>query len=370
MGIGSAGRQRTTAPIAPRPLRRRIRGGLWALLATLLVAATVSGLGATLLLAQAAGPGQVANEFCQDLQGQQYVLAASLLSKTLRARGGTAAFDAAMRALDGAEGPVVACGADMRTLTSAWVVITRAKLGQLTGLLQLRQESGSWVIAGLATSLLGVSFGALRTTLNFCASLQASDYTTIYGLLAPSARGTLTGVQYAEQARQHDMIDGVAISCVLASIGQNNTDAAVQVTLTITRVRLAARTGALALAMQSGAWHITSVDNALQGTDLGPLLVGVRFCGDLVHGQDAAAYALTSTDYQARVSPARFHALFGALPSHWIGCTPELATYAVGSTTATYAATLVAAGGGAGQALRLAFTWVESAWWVGGVTLT
>jgi hypothetical protein len=261
------GRRRTTAPIATHPLRQRLRGGVWLLIPLVLVAATVSGLGASLLMAQAAAPSQVATEFCQDLRAQNPALAASLLSSGLRAGAGRAAFGAAMRALNGAEGPVVACAAASRTTTNARasvsLAITRAKLGQLTGVLGLRQENGSWVIAALPTSLLGVSYHALLTTLSYCADLQAGDYTSIYALLAPSARAGMTETEYADQAQARDAKDGLAVSCVLASVGQNDTDAAAQLALTITRARAAARTGTLTLTLQTGAWRITGVDAAL-----------------------------------------------------------------------------------------------------------
>jgi hypothetical protein len=350
---------------------------VWFVLAALLILATISGLGATYLLAQAASPAQVASQLCDDLSAQRYDAAAYLLSTPLRAADGQVTFVSAMTALDGAEGPVMACHEGKTSAGAGGSVdvplaITRGKLGDLAGTLRLEQENGSWLVTSLPTSLLGVDKSALQVTLAYCSDLRAGDYQATYALLAPQARAGLSATGYAERARTQDIVDGVTRSCALAAVGQNNTDAATQLTITLTRAQLAARTGVITLSVTAGAWHITSVDSALQGTDLGPLSVGESFCSALARGVLGDAYALTNADYQQRVPLPQFAALLARPGARLGGCLPDLTTYHVAGTTATYTVAVTYLGSSpseqATQPLRLSFDWETSGWRISDVT--
>jgi hypothetical protein len=341
---------RPTARVATIPLRHRARRwGTWPLLTGILIVLTLSGLGATYLLAQAAGPEQVVTQLCDDLRAQRYADATRLLTSDLR----TPDVVSALSALDTAEGPVLACrqeasGGKAPLLgqdTGIGVTLTRGNLGDLRGTIHLHRADDGWQVASLDAGLLGAPLGAVRATLAYCAALRTGDYTTAYSLLAPGAAqamGAESGAAYAELARAEDMAAGVAQSCALAAVGQGNTESAARLTVTITRVRAGARTGTLALAALGGGWRITALDDALQGGDLGPLATGQRLCADLTRGDLTSAYALFSAAYQQGVAESAFADLFAHHGAHWTGCVPDLTTYTLTGATATYTVTLTA----------------------------
>jgi hypothetical protein len=366
---------RPTGRVVTIPLRRRARRwGTWPLLAGILIVLTLSGLGATYLLAQAAGPEQVVTELCDDLRAQRYADVATLLTGDLRAPDAMLA----LAALDTAEGPVVACQQDTRggqvavtgETASMGATLTRAKLGDLRGAIHLRRGADGWRVDGLDAALLGAPLGAVRATLAYCAALRSGDYAAAYGLLTPDAAramGAENSAAFAEMARAEDMVAGVAQSCALAAVGQGNTERAAHLTLSVTRGRVGTRTGTLTLAALGSGWRITALDAALQGGDLGPLAAGQRLCAALARGNLADAYALFSAEYQRRVPVAAFAPLVARHGAHWTGCVPDLATYAISGAAASYTATFTALGATPGTHVsapaRLSFTLAGDGAW-------
>src|SRR5262249_31570597 len=158
---------------------------------------------------------------------------------------------------------------------------------------------GNWKVDGLDTSLLGANLASLQETQTFCTALTNKDYTSAYSQLGSVAQGQLTSEQFAAQAALHDQIDGPVTGCTLVAVGSSNTYTTTSLTVSVTRATLGARSGAVTLDIENGAWKVASVELALLGSDLGPLQVGQQFCTALQAGQFSVAYGLLSSSFQA-----------------------------------------------------------------------
>jgi hypothetical protein len=192
-------------------------------------------------------------------------------------------------------------------------------------------------VDGLDTSLLGANLASLQETVTFCTALAAKDYSSAYSQLGSVAQGQLTAIQFTAQGTLHDQIDGPVTGCTLVALGSGNDDTTTSLTVSVTRATLGARTGNVTLDVENGAWKVAKVDLALLGTDLGPLLVGQQFCTALQAGQYTTAFGLLSSAAQAGHKPDEL-----APPSglSYVGCEPDLTTYKVSTSSASFNASL------------------------------
>ncbi|HEX6122773.1 MAG TPA: hypothetical protein VFY89_06420, partial [Ktedonobacterales bacterium] len=282
-----------------------------------------------------------AAQFCGNLKAQNYDSAYSMLSSKLRGQYTSAQYRAASAQLDAAEGRVTACGTASGSgsynyslggsKAAVTAAITREKLGALRGGVHLVNEAGGWKVDALDTSLLGVHLGALGTLDAFCANLTGQNYTVVYGLLGSSLQSALQQDDFIAQAKIHDEVDGKVTTCTLTAVTPgSNTDTAAAVRVAITRSKLGVAAGDVALRVESGDWKVTQLETALQGSDLEPLLTGIRFCNSIVAGAWQDAYALLSSHAQQEVPLAKFKSTdYFGLPSgiKYVSCTPNLDTY-------------------------------------------
>ena len=343
----------------------------------------LGGGGGAYAFLQYIAPATTAGLFCGYLKVQSYPQAYTLFSANLKSQLTQDQFTQSATALDKAEGAITACTAATTgnaynyslgsSTAQATMILTRATAGDLQGAIHLKKENGAWTVDGLDTGLLGVNLGALQATVAYCAALQSQNYTAAYALLGSAPRHGLAQADFTQAAQAHDQIDGTVSACGLAALGQPNTDANANLVVSITRGKLGAKQGALGLDVEQGAWKIGSVATALQGTDAGPLLVGTRFCADLVSGNFADAYSLLSPREQSFGTEAQFASDFTlAAPLKWAGCTPDFSTYKVSGSSASYTTGFKvvdsATGASASVNFSMAFVQVGGSWKVNNLT--
>ncbi|HEX6817777.1 MAG TPA: hypothetical protein VF120_05335 [Ktedonobacterales bacterium] len=350
MGYDPYAQTVATASPPDAPKKRSLKW-LWITLAVVAALLIVGGGGAIFALVQYAQPAAAAGTFCGDLKAQNYTAAYNMLSAKMQAAYNSTAFAQGNAALDAAEGKVTACGAasgssayqyslggSTATLTAT---LTREKQGSLQGGVHLVNQSG-WKVDGLDTSLLGINLGALQTLGSYCAAMESQNYSTAYGFLGGTLASDAGSADiFAEIAQLQDQVDGKVTGCAITAIPAGNTDTSTTVTATLTRSTLGAKSGNITLTATNGTWKITQVADALQGTDLGPLVTGSIFGLALVGGDFADAYKLLTPELQAQFTQTQFQQLF-ALPAgyKYVAATPDLSTYKVTSTSASYAGTV------------------------------
>lgn len=367
-------------PVAmPAPKRRGL--ARWLPITVAVVVLLLGGVGTGLGLWLYSQPAAAASQFCQSLQAQNYGSAYGELSAALQGRYTSAQFRAAATALDGAEGKVTACaqaqGSDAYSYrlgdstASFAAALTREKFGHLQGVVQLVSVNGAWKIAALDTSLLGANLDALGTLGAFCSAMQTQAYANAYALFDSTVQGQIAQADFTQEAQWRDQIDGTVTACALGAVEAGNTDATTRLTATLTRATLGTRSGIVTLGNAGGAWQISQLDDALQGTPVAPLRVGTAFCAAVSSQQWATAYGLLADDIKQQVSLAQLPGYFtlpGGLRND--GCTPELTTYVLQSGVISYNSTLkiVDPSSGAAESLTMTmyFTGSGQAWLVDG----
>jgi hypothetical protein len=294
------------------------------------------GSGAFVGINQYQAPAQAAQQFCSTLTSQDYVAAYNMLSSNLQSEYTSDQFTLGSQLLDKAEGNVISCGAasgssydytlfgSTATISS---VIDRAQSGTLTGKLHLINQNG-WKISGIDTSLLGVNLTSLQTVQSFCTSLQNGDYSGAYSVLGSTLQSQVSESTFAQDGSLHQQIDGPVTGCSIVGFGQGNTDISTNLSVSITRSTLGTVIGQTSLDMEGGTWKISSINTALEGSDLGGLFVVQKFCSYLKSGQVSKAYGLTSTPFQSANSLSYFESIF-IVPGLTFSCTFQLSTYKV-----------------------------------------
>ncbi len=355
--------------------RGRSLARLWIALGVLAV--LIAGGGAFYVVGQVSAPATVATQFCDDLKAQSYGAAYTLLSSSMRAQFTQDQFVRSSQALDQLEGQVTACQPSTSgsgyhysfgatTATVAATISRNKQSSALTGALRLASEGGAWKVSGVDTALLGVSLGAIRTTITFCSAAKSKDYAT-----ATSLSDSALQVAQSDWATW-DQIGGTISTCDLQGLGSGNTDSAASIEVSVSRASGGSHTGAIGLTLKSGAWKVSKLDAGLIGPDLGPLKVGTLFCQDILRGNYADAYGLLSSGAQHRHSKDDF-TLYLTLPSglYWSDFTPRLSTYKVSGTAGGYqeAATIAVSNGGVLPPATLSLSFVQGsdgAWKVDG----
>jgi hypothetical protein len=172
----------------------------------------------------------------------------------------------------------------------------------------------------------------------------------------------VTSAQFTQASQLHDQIDGKVKSCSLVTSGNNSTAFNFDFNNNTAKLssqteRNKAFTGTIALVKQGDDWKIDSIDQSLQGTDLGPLQVADDFCKNLAAANYTGAYADLSAKQHSEATAAQFEASIkeglaaaqqqaGAAVSI-AGCKPDLTSYSVSSdgTKATINSQLLVAAG-------------------------
>lgn len=355
-----------TQPPVPSPAPKKSRRGLKIALiigAIVLVLGAIGGGTAVFLINQFAAPGVAALQFCNNLKTQSYDSAYGMLSSTLQAQYTKDAFQAGVSALDNAEGKVTGCQQAQGSNTYAYSLgastatvsaqLTRSVQGNLIGALHLKNQSGSWKIDSIDTSLLGVNIGALQASGAFCAAMQGQDYASAYALLDSAQQGLVSKDDFVASGTLHDQIDGKITKCALAKVPQGNTDQVSRLTIDLTRAKLGDRTGDVTLKLEGSAWKVDATDAALNGTDLRPLVVGEQFCVLMGTAKYADAYNLFSKAYQGTSTSAEFVAAAGSYQGNavkWTCGQPDFNTYTVTTDKASLVIPITVAIPGLGSA--------------------
>ncbi|HLZ24129.1 MAG TPA: hypothetical protein VKQ30_18600 [Ktedonobacterales bacterium] len=203
---------------------------------------------------------------------------------------------------------------------------------------------------------------------SFCTDLKAQNYTGAYALLSSGYQAKVTQQQFTQAGQLHDQIDGTVQSCA-ASDSAGGLDAILQlgstsVTFPAHMTRNKTFSGDMSLVNQGGSWKVDAVDQSLQGTSLGPILVANDYCAALAAGNIQQAYGDLSPDYQSRLGSEQQYAqtLQGVLTQgvSLSGCTPDLKTYSVTGTTAKLNGTLDVHESGITVNVPIALTFAES----------
>jgi len=369
--------------VAAPPQKKRSLKWLWITLAVVGALVIVGGGGGVFALSLYGQPAAAATQFCGDLKAQNYDSAYGMLSAKLKTQLTSDQFRLGNTQLDNAEGKVTACGAASGSgsynyslgsnKATVVAVVTRATQGSLQGGVHLVNESGGWKVDALDTSLLGVHLGALQALNAFCTDLASQNYTAAFALLGGSLTTGATSDAFAAVQQLHDQIDGKVTACALTGVGSGNSDTAANVTVSVTRSTLGAKTGAITLDGTGGAWKITAIADAVQGSDVGPLVTGTLFCVAMDANSPtgyATAYSLFSSELQKQVTAAKFAADF-TLPTGyaWGPCAPDFKTYKVSGDQAEYSGTIAVTTptGTSAAKIDLAFLQEAGAWKVDGV---
>ncbi|MGH9638345.1 MAG: nuclear transport factor 2 family protein, partial [Candidatus Angelobacter sp.] len=211
-----------------------------------------------------------------------------------------------------------------------------------------------WLIPVIVAALVIVVFGGIAGVINaigqralqapmdtattFCNDLRAQKYTDAYSLLSSGYQAQITGKDFTAFSQVHDQLDGKVRQCGLAGL-QNNAGfnlnlnpQSASFNAQITRNR--SYTGEVSLVNQNGSWKIDSVDDSLQGSDVGGLATGSQFCQALAAQDYAAVYAMFTPAYQQQIGSAENYAnglkaVFGDGQFQITGCQPQIDTYTV-----------------------------------------
>jgi flagellar basal body-associated protein FliL len=222
-----------------------------------------------------------------------------------------------------------------------------------------KSRRGLWIILSIIVVLLlaciagfGILFynaaqialQPLQAAQNFCNDLKTQDYSSAYTMLSTNYQGQVTQTQFTQGSQLHDQIDGKVQSCAPASnnnfsfnLGNGPTTASFNATVT----RNKAFTGKISMVKEGSAWRVDALDQSLQGTDIGPIVVANTFCQALVAQDYKTAYSTLSARQQGLATEAQFASQIqsGLGASVKItGCTPNYSSYAasvVPNTSAT-----------------------------------
>jgi hypothetical protein len=329
---------------APSAQPKRSLRWLWITLAIILTLSLLGG-GALYAFTNYTAPATAAAKYCDYLKAQNYDSAYAMLSAKFQAKYTSDQFRQANTALDIAEGKVTACGAGSGSNAYKYTLFgktatvlattTRQKQGLLQGELGLVNSDG-WKINSIATSLIGISFGALDTLGKFCQAFQTQNCNAAYALLTPTQKTNISAEEFATLMKLRDEIDGNVSACALEQI-TSATDVAAKVQVGLTRSTLGKRADDVTLAADGDAWSIDDVSTDLLGTDVEPLLISTTFCLAGWLGQYDLAFTFLSDGAKARVKTAA-----GLIPSFTLNngakvllCLPDLSTYITSGDTSS-----------------------------------
>jgi hypothetical protein len=364
---------------------RRRRGGRRALLvvalglvgAIVLAAGGYAALAAVRQVAQVAGvvdgPSPTASAFCRELQAQQYNQAYSHLGGAIATTYTTAQFSAAMTDLDAAEGRVTTCDAtsgnasasagSAKDAASLTVSLTRVTSGVLRGDVQMARQAGAWKITGIPTALLGVNMGAALALDSFCTALKGQHYSTVFGQLTSEAQAGAQLDDFTQLAQWQDAVDGQVTTCALTGLGKSAattsaSDTAADLAMSVTRSKLGQKQGTVSLKTVGDVWKVSAVSASLQGTDLGALVTGGRYCAALKKGDSGAVNGLVTASYWTNLYWTLLWNNFAG--TKWTGCTLDATTFKLSGSKASFKAAFAASSGGKSTQQQATFQLVQS----------
>jgi ketosteroid isomerase-like protein len=224
------------------------------------------------------------------------------------------------------------------------------------------------------------SFEAPLSAANaFCTDLKTQKYSDAYTLLSPAYQARVDAKTFAEISQIHDQLDGKVQQCGLAGLpgsggfGLNINPTNVSFTAQIIRNR--GYSGVVTLVKQNGDWKIDALDDAVQGSDIGALVTGNRFCLALTSRNYAAAYNMFTPAYQRQIGTVDAYTnglnrVFGGGQFQITGCEPQLSSYTVaaqGDSAALSGAFTIKVTTDAGAQtvavpMRIAFAKIAGAW--------
>ncbi len=253
-----------------------------------------------------------------------------------------------------------------QTVASDAVILTRAHV-TLRGTLRLALVDGEWRVASVATSLYGAPLAPVAVVTRYCAALQAGDYAGAYALFSATLQGAQRQVDYVATQDERATLTGRVTSCAMAALTMADSQTA-QALVSVTRATGPRLGGEMQLQPEGGAWYISDLDPNIEGVDVGPYQVGLRFCADAAAGDYRAANVLLSGTLRARTTPAT---LAAALPpassGAWRCGAPARGSYVVAGGVASYAAPIMMASGAPlGRTLAFQFALIQGTWWING----
>lgn len=346
-----------------------------ALLIGLALFVVVVGLGAGLLAPRYFAAQRVATAYCAALRGRDYAAAYALLEPSARGGLSRQAYAGAMATLDSAQGSVSACAASSltgytftpgQTVASDALTLTRQR-ASLRGTLGLALVGGDWRITSVAPSLYSVPLAPLATAAAYCAALRAGDYAADYALFSVTLQGVQTQSDYLTTQRLRDTLTGRVTSCAVIGLAAPN-DQLLNALVSVTRATGPRLGGELQIQPDGTAWRISQYDPNIEGEDVGPYRVALRFCADVAAGDFGGVYSLLTPAFQAQTAPTRLSdALTPAPGSRWRCGAPQSGSYSVGGGVASWRATLTATGAAHSQrTLTLQFALINGQWFISG----
>lgn len=196
---------------------------------------------------------------------------------------------------------------------------------------------------GAAAAYASVQAGAVaQAARQFCAALQADDYSAAYSGLASAYQEQTPRDQFIADGKLHDQLDSRVTACsandsASGPLGSLSHLGSSSITLNARIRRAITYTGPITLVKQGGDWKIAAIAASLQGTNLAPLKSGRAFCAALVAGNYQAAYGMLTGGQQSQVSERQFAAQFTdtfiGSPMRLAGCDLDLTTYFISGST-------------------------------------
>ncbi|MGO8950932.1 MAG: hypothetical protein ACLQUY_25420 [Ktedonobacterales bacterium] len=184
-----------------------------------------------------------------------------------------------------------------------------------------------------------------RVAQAYCRDLESQQFSAAYALLSSSYRVNLTLSQFIQVSQLQDAVDGNVRACPTAvSPGLDFSFGLPQdhVAFLITIARSKPFTGHVELIRQQGGWKVEAIEQSLEGTDVGPLVVANTFCSSVIQGDYAAAYQTLSSRQQSLASETvfaqQFKSSFGALV-RLRSCALDYASYHVQAGSAAVSMT-------------------------------
>lgn len=178
----------------------------------------------------------------------------------------------------------------------------------------------------------------MNVTATFCNDMKTQNYTGAYSLLSSGYQAHVTSQQFTEASQLHDQLDGKVKDCGLAAVQSNagfNLNLNPQnASFNAQIMRNRAYTGSVSLVKQSGNWKIDTIDDSLQGTDVGALTTSEQFCQALSKQDYATVYGLFAPAYQQQIGSVDKYVsglkqVFGDGQFQITGCQPQLNTFSV-----------------------------------------
>lgn len=355
----------------------RQRTARTALIIGLVVCLLLASLGAAALAPRYLAAQRVAAAFCDALHSRAYPAAYALLGAVARDGLSQGAYTSAMQALDSAEGPVRACAVGAlssyhytpgQNIASDAVTLTRQR-ATYQGTLTLTSSGDVWRITTVDQSIYGAPLAPVAVAATYCAALRAGDYPTAFALFSATLQGMQAASDYIQAQRLRDMLMGRLTGCAIINLTMPD-DQTMNALLSVSRSAWPRAGGELQLQPSGATWRISLLDPAIQGVDVGPYLIGQRFCASLAAGDYNGIYSLLTDTRRSQMTISQLRATLTPQPdSGWRCGPPQSGGYTVAGDSASYRLplTFTHPDGAPGQRTEtLQFTLIDGSWRISG----